>query len=392
MIVMKILFYRYGSICENGVLDAFMYLGHDVTEIKEEISRKDVSPGECVALCNKELEKGSFDLIFTINYYPIISEVCRIYGIKYCSLIVDAPVLELYSHTVSNDCNRIFVFDKGLVEDIPRLCQKNVFVLPLCADFEQLDSVVRNATDVQKSKFSGDVAFVGSLYSEKCPYNRLPQMPEKIRGYLEGVIEAQLKVYGFNFIKQLLTPEIIDWFLENDKELYRFPEKADADYAGVISHSVVGMKVAEQERIRLLSALSELFDVNLYTGSDSAMMPKVHNCGRVQTYSEMPIVFHESKINLNMTAKPIQKGLPLRVFDVLACGGFLITNYQEQLPEVFEIGKDLEIYTSAEELAEKIDFYLKHDDLRQEIARNGYEKVKNNHTYRIRIKQMLDVL
>ena len=46
------------------------------------------------------------------------------------------------------------------------------------------------------------------------------------------------------------------------------------------------------------------------------------------------------KIYLNMTIKPIQTGLPLRIFDIMGCGGFLMTNYQAELPEYFEIGTD----------------------------------------------------
>lgn len=129
--------------------------------------------------------------------------------------------------------------------------------------------------------------------------------------------------------------------------------------------------------------------MKLHTGSDTKCLPKVNNCGLVDTYMQMPLVFRNSKINLNMTAKTIQTGLPLRIFDVLACGGFLITNYQEQLAEVFEVGTDLEVYSCAEELLDKVGYYLKHDDLRMKIAHNGYEKVKNNHTYNIRMKQIL---
>ena len=90
-----------------------------------------------------------------------------------------------------------------------------------------------------------------------------------------------------------------------------------------------------------------------------------------------------------MTIKSIQTGLPLRIFDILGCGGFLMTNYQAELPEYFEIGKDLEAYSSMDELIDKCTFYLEHDDIRKEIARNGYEKVKQHHTYPHRIAEML---
>lgn len=391
-VTMRILFYRYGSICEPGALNAFEYLGHEVTQVTEEVNRKDVSPAECAEILDESLKKKAQDMIFTINYYPVISEVCRIYHIYYCSLIVDAPVFELYSDTVLNPCNRIFVFDRGLIQDIKGLQQSHVYMALLCSDLERIEPVWKNASDAQKEKFGGEISFVGSLYSEKCEYNQLRPLPEEIKGYLDGIIEAQLQVYGYNFLKELITTEIEEYFLKEQPDIYHFPEKAQKDYKAVIAHSIVGMKVAEQERIRLLTMLSQKFDVNLYTGSNADCLKKAHNKGLAKTYEEMPIIFHESKINLNMTAKPIQSGLPLRIFDVLASEGFLITNYQTQLPEAFEIGKDLESYSSGEELLDKVNFYLQHEELRREIAHNGYEKVKQNHTYRIRMKQIMEVM
>ena len=137
--------------------------------------------------------------------------------------------------------------------------------------------------------------------------------------------------------------------------------------------------------------LSDSFNVDMYTGSDTSSMPHINNRGFAKSLEEMPLIFNNSKINLNITAKSIRSGLSLRVFDVLGCGGFLITNYQAELPEFFEIGKDLVAYESMEDLKSKCDYYLKHEDERMEIANNGYETVKKLHTYDTRLIQMIDM-
>ncbi|MFQ9895758.1 MAG: glycosyltransferase [Lachnospira sp.] len=97
------------------------------------------------------------------------------------------------------------------------------------------------------------------------------------------------------------------------------------------------------------------------------------------------LFFHESKININITAKSIRSGLSLRIFDVLGCGGFLITNFQSELCNYFEIGKDLVTYDTPQDLVDKCSYYLTHEDERLEIAHNGYEKVKQFHTWEIRL-------
>ena len=120
-------------------------------------------------------------------------------------------------------------------------------------------------------------------------------------------------------------------------------------------------------------------------------MPLIHNCGYASSLVDMPLIFHKSKINLNITAKSIRSGLSLRIFDVLGCGGFLITNFQSELPDYFEIGKDLVTYESPQDLLDKCSYYLKHEDERIEIANNGYEKVKQFHTWDIRLVQLLQL-
>ena len=126
-----------------------------------------------------------------------------------------------------------------------------------------------------------------------------------------------------------------------------------------------------------------------FFGSGTTGLP-VKNCGRVKTHTQMPLVFANSKINLNITAKSIRSGLPLRIFDVLGAGGFLITNYQSELPEIFSIGKDLVAYESPEHLKELCTYYLWHEDERLEIAHNGYETIAKYHTYDIRLLQIID--
>jgi spore maturation protein CgeB len=88
-----------------------------------------------------------------------------------------------------------------------------------------------------------------------------------------------------------------------------------------------------------------------------------------------------------------QSGIPLRVFDVLGCGGFLITNYQHEIAECFENGRELVIYEDIPDLIVKVNYYLTHENERLRIARNGYEKVKSEYTFEKRMKSILsDIL
>ena len=110
---MNILFYRYGSICEPDIIQSLKGLGNNVDEITVEIYNKDFTPSEGVRLLTDTLFAHSYDFIFSINFYPFISEVCNIFHLRYICWTVDSPIAELYSSAICNPWNRIFLFDRA---------------------------------------------------------------------------------------------------------------------------------------------------------------------------------------------------------------------------------------------------------------------------------------
>lgn len=383
-------YWKASGRCEPDIIASFKHLGFNITEDTREVYNKQLLPSDCIKGLNELLKQDTYSFIFSINFFPSVSDVCNIWGIPYLCLIVDSPVLELFSTSLANPCNKVFLFDRQLYNDFHHINPDGIFHIPLATNVRDNYATATMASAADRARFSSDISFIGSLYSEKCLYNQIT-LPEKMRGYVDGLIEAQLLVYGYNFIEECVTPELIEAFCKVRPELINFPDSMKVDTKAVIAQHIISVKVAEQERLRYLKALSEHFNVDLYTGSDTYSMPLIHNRGFAKTNTEMPIIFHQSKINLNLTAKSIRSGLSLRIFDVLGCEGFLITNYQAELPEHFNIGEDLEAYTSLDDLMGKCEYYLSHDKDRQEIAHNGFEKVKKYHTYDIRLTQMLEI-
>ena len=221
------------------------------------------------------------------------------------------------------------------------------------------------------------------------PYYELNFSSDYSKGYIEGLLRAQEKVYGYFFLEEALDDTLVNDIVSHTPTFYQFPERSRKDYRAALAQFYLGARITEMERTEMLSALGSRFSVDLYSGSKAANLP-VRFCGRVKTHTEMPLVFHESRINLNMTAKSIRSGIPLRVWDVLGCQGFLISNYQAEIPEYFVPGEDLVLYSSKEELLDLTDYYLSHSAERNEIAHNAYEKIKTHHTYPIRLTEMLE--
>ena len=437
---MNVLFYRYGSICEPDILTAFQKLGLTVSQCTAEITEKKLTVAQRLTAVSDALCKQPASLIFSVNFYPFLSDLSERLGLLYVCWSVDCPVLELFSVSIRNRCNRIFLFDYMQYETFHPENPEGIFYLPLSTNVARWDEIIENLTDKDWQQYSSDVSFVGSLYHEKSPLSPLhnvslaPSLPagnstpslsfsgqndaqtpflpvrngtqavrdnnhdsfspgEYWQGYIKGITEAQLKLCGYNLLENTVTPKLITVLKDAFPDFYQ-PDNCFKDTDSyVAANYYLGMYVSELERIRVLNSLAEAgHRLTVYTRSNTSLLQGADCRGGVTTHTEMPKVFHCSKINLNITMKSIQSGLSLRVWDICGCGGFLLSNYQAEIPEYFEIGKDLDCYESVPDLKNKVSYYLTHDDLRREMAHNAYEKVKTLHTYEIRLATMLNTV
>lgn len=384
---MKIINCRYGSICEAGIMNAFKRLKYDIVDFHRLFDSVDYDKAYLKDLADCIQANPGVDCVFSVNFQPIVARVCKVFKLPYISWTVDCPSFQLYSETVAYPTNRIFILDRLQAEKFAPINPDNIFHMPMACDLATWDSVKITAED--HKTFDCDISFVGSTYEEKCKYNFIEKdLPDYMRGYVEGLIDAQLQVYGYNFIEDSISDE---WALDFKKYADWVPLGPDytEDVKGIVSDMYIGEKCTEQERIRTLKAISENFKMDLYTLSDTSMLPKINHRGGADSNWMQPRIFKCSKINLSMTNRPFKSGIPLRVFDIMGAGGFVISNYQPELAELFVPGEDIVLYDSIPDLLMKIEYYLEHDEERKQVARNGYEKVKEYHSYDVRIMEML---
>lgn len=389
---MKILFYRYNSIYEPDCILAFQEFGLEVVTETAQMDGRIKKPSDAIPLLAKtivdQMDKGDpYLFVFSINFFPAISDICQKLNVTYACWSVDCPVVELFFNQIKNPCNRIFLFDRVQYERIVMHNPQCIFYLPLGTNTDRMDKVIATITPEEKAKYSADISFVGSLYNDKNPLRKM-KLTDYAQGFIDSIINAQLQVYGCNFIEDSLTDQVVSELKGETMELQPDSLVEPLDRY-VAANKYIGFAIADRERHDTLNMLAKDFKVDLYTESPSDELHNVNVRGGANSLYEMPKIFHLSKINLNMTMRPIQTGLPLRIFDVMGSGGFLMTNFQSEIPEMFEIGKDLEVYTSLDELREKCEYYLTHEDERLAIANNGYIKTKQYHNCKQRIQQMI---
>ncbi|RRJ64262.1 spore coat protein [Paenibacillus oralis] len=103
-------------------------------------------------------------------------------------------------------------------------------------------------------------------------------------------------------------------------------------------------------------------------------------------YYETPKVHSSSKINISI--QTVEDQLSSRTYDILACGGFLLTSDSPGVRERLQPGINCEVSSSPEETIAKIHYYLQHEDQRLEIARNGLEFARTEGAYQTTIPRV----
>lgn len=397
-----ILVYCWNSVCEPMTIRAMKELGYTVISFSEKIRDYHADAAFAQKFIST-IHAGKIDVVFSYDYFPMISMICQMNGIPYAAWIYDCPQYTLLSKTITNECNHIFCFDEAYAVRLRESGALHVYHFPLAADIKMYENAKRQNTRSGNTQNSDsrnlmgekdyvcDISFVGSLYNDEKNHLRSADLSEFTAGYLEGLICAQSKIYGYNLIADALPAEIVKEVVDKCGlslgDLYTYdPFLMAAD--------AVNMEVTSRDRQGGLALLAEHFDVTLYSNSQlpQELQSSCHliSKGIVDYWTQMPLVFHNSRINLNISSRTIETGVPQRVFDILACGGFCLTNYQKEIAEIFEDGKELVIYTSLEDMLQKAAYYLSNEEERAAIALAGYEKIRAYFSVEQRINALLE--
>ncbi len=375
--IKHVLIYQWGALGEKALVNCMNHAGMKCTLFSRKM--KDYhADGEFAREMLAVIHGDGIDAVFSYDYFPLISMLCNMNGLPYVSWVYDCPMNTLMSGTLRNESNHVFCFDALYAEKLCSLGAKHIYHFPLAVEGDVLENIVKRENTVPKlaDKYKCDISFVGNLYNGEKNRLRRAELTEYTHGYVEGVIKSQLLIYGYNLIADSLKPQIVEEIA--DKCDLKLGDNYISD-SRQMAADAIGVEVTAREREQIIKLLSDRYSFTLY--SSYPVEPEVRGehlqeRGYADCEEEMPFIFHNSKINLNITSRTIQSGIPKRVLDILACGGFCLTNYQPEIAEYFEDGVELAMYSGMADLVAKVEYYLSHEEERKEIARKGNQKVK----------------
>lgn len=215
---MNIMFYRYGSICEPDMISAFREYGIQVYESDAEITNKNILPAQRADTLSKALFERNYSFVFSINFFLTYPRCAIFFIFRTCALSWTARCLScIQIHSLTRAT--VFPFDKELYREFHPVNPDCIFHIPLATNVAAWDKVINSA---KGNEFRSDIAFVGSLYSEKCPFDNIHISSLYNKGFIDGLIEAQLKIYGYFFVEEILNDSIVEDIMNDYPGFYRF--------------------------------------------------------------------------------------------------------------------------------------------------------------------------
>lgn len=383
---MKILYYSWDEMICVDVMEAFKELDCEFKRVRYE-HKSDFYEPDFQKFIEKELEEDNYDLLFSINYIPVLSMAAFNKKIFYMSWVYDCPCGTMYSETIKNPLNIVFDFDETEVRKFNNMGIENVFHMPLAASINRMDRQMKEASSKDHDLYKKDISLIASISEYKSQFEALEGYN---RGYVEAIIKTQTKVFGDEIVEKFVCSDMGEKiakclnFTKNPDMIIR-----DSDLLEMLCNKEI-RDIDRLELARLLNdKVSKKYDTALYTDYKGDAFSKV-NKGIVDTYKGQYLVYKNSKINLNPTLRGIKSGINQRSVDVAACGGFLLTNYSHELARDLEAIGACVIYYDLMDLEAKIDYYMSHEDERLEIAARAHDFYKKNRTYTIVLGKMLE--
>lgn len=107
---------------------------------------------------------------------------------------------------------------------------------------------------------------------------------------------------------------------------------------------------------------------------------------------EMYRILSCSKITLNDHGEFAPYANNSRLYEATGMGALLITDWKQNLHELFEPGKEVVAYHSPEECVELVQYYLEHEEEREAIALAGQQRTLREHTYDQRVRELVEIV
>ena len=325
-------------------------------------------------------------LVAAINYTHGLAEFCEAHELDCLCWEIDPATDEPTRQGVPTPRTRIFTYREANVPVFRRAGFEQVEYLALAADPRRRRPVELDAEE--RERYAAPISFVGTSLLQKVAsfQNTFAEYHETWRpgsggvahhafAELVGLQRENFAAYRVPEHLEELCPGFREWCLSRRLQ---DPVMLAAEVC------------AAEKRLNYVAELAE-FGIQVW-GDEGWKAVEEHGVswrGSALHRTDLPRIYSASTINLDIDRIYQSDIVSMRIFDILACGGFVLAEHSTALEGLFEIGVEVESYRTFEELREKVAHYLAHEREAREIAHRGRAAVLARHTIDARVRYML---
>lgn len=304
--------------------------------------------------------------------------------IPYASLFFDDPFISfpIYSKYYSSPFYHMFVFDRVYVDRLRELGFKRVYPLQIGTDPAIFKKMELSEDDLRR--YQSDVSFVGHIFMEDGFKEERGSWGPLLNNIVDQAVRIKLQRMSIpipvilNEVRKALPQKEREWF---DGFLN---ERSSSYFLCQIYKECDSL-----HRKRIIEGLDIMVDL---WGVDEGIFQNARIHGWIDYGHDLAKLYNATRINLDITTTQSITSPTQRIFDVSACGGFILTDYHKALNEFFKPGDEIIYYKDIEDLRRLVHYYLDHPDEREEIAARAHKRTLMEHTYRHRMAQLIEMV
>ena len=347
----------------------------------------------------KAMEESGADVVFATAYFPIVSIACEAMKKKYIAYCQRPYNPSLYSCTLVNEANLVFVPDYTVYENFNREGFTNVLFMPLGVAEEAI------ASDVTEEDSEGeegvDLTITQNVASrDSLPLNLLTAaspLKDSTKGYLEGCIACRHQIRGLPSMYQYLPPYIkedigacikMDLAADSvENAASYFDNRSFNDLVTVADRDIHFGTLFKNDHFRKIRIYGNYSGSVDKTSDEEDRKWDISSSPSLARGPEFASAVRKSKINLIIPHRNWLSGISGRTFDTFAAGGFVMSPVMGDIVGLFEPMKEV-LYVDEFNMASRSVYYKNHPTERIEIVNSVLSELRKNHTYLHRIEGM----
>ena len=327
---------------------------------------------------------------FAINFTEGLADACKDFDLPLAIWEIDPNTNFLPAARSDAHESFVFTYRKARVQQFQEAGFPRATYLPLAANTTRRSPIA--LTPNEQAHYGAKLSFVGASmvktalrfernFSEqvlRCYPDASPETADALRQELLDLQRQNLNEW--------CIPELLEERAPGFQEACRV--------LGLENPNILlGEMAASEKRLNIAANLGHL---GLHVWGDEGWKHLerygAKHRGYAGHFKELSRIYCASEINIDIGRVYQSDIIPMRIFDILACGGFVIAEHNDAIEELFRVDQEIVCWKNLEDLHNKVLYFLENPEAARAIAEAGRQRVCEDHSIRQRVRKMLDTV